>query len=68
MWDVKRGFDRLERGGRCRHHSVIEESDRLDTAKLRAAVQLGDLEDEQISNQVASQLLDEIAGGGSGTT
>ncbi len=69
MLDVKRDFDRPKRGGRCRAHSlVIEEGDRWDTAKLRAAVQLGDLEDEQISDQVASQLLDEIAGSSSGTT
>ena len=46
----------------------LEERDGPDAAKLGAAVQAGDLEDEEISDQVASQLLDESAGGSGGTT
>jgi hypothetical protein len=45
----------------------LEKSDRLHTAKLRAAIQDGDLKDEEVSDQIASQLLDERASSSSGT-
>ena len=45
----------------------LEQSDRLDTAKLGAAVQHGDLEDEEVPDQVTPELLDESASSSSGT-
>lgn len=45
----------------------LEQSDRLDTAKLGAAVQHGDLEDEEVPDQVTPELLDEGASSSSRT-
>lgn len=62
-------FDGFERRVRCRPLLVrLEESDRRHTAKLGAAVENWNLEDEEISHQFASQLLDEGSGSSSGTT
>jgi hypothetical protein len=64
-----RWFDQLGCRCRCRPSLVcLKKGDRLDTAKLRAAIQDGDLEDEEVSDQFASQLLDERASSSSGTT
>ena len=49
-------------------NSFVEESDGRDVAELGAAIQTGNLKDEKISDQLASQLLDEGAGSSSGTT
>lgn len=46
----------------------VKERDRLDTAKLGAAIQDADLENEEISDQLATQLLDESAGSSSRAT
>jgi hypothetical protein len=44
----------------------LEESDRLDTVELGAAVEEGDLKNEEITDQITTQLLDEGAGSSSG--
>jgi hypothetical protein len=44
----------------------LEESDRLDTIKLGAAVEEGDLKNEEITDQITAQLLDERASSSSG--
>lgn len=44
----------------------LEESDRLDTVELGAAVEEGDLKNEEITDQITAQLLDERASSSSG--
>lgn len=44
----------------------LEESDRLDTVELGAAVEKGDLQNEEIADQIATQLLNERASSSSG--
>lgn len=61
-------FDGRERMVRYRHLLVLEECDGRHTAKLGAAVEEGDLENEEISHQLASELLDEGPGSSRGTT
>jgi hypothetical protein len=46
----------------------VKERDRLDTVKLGTAIQDADLENEEISDQLAAQLLDESAGSSSRAT
>lgn len=54
---------------RCQPSLVrLEQSNGRDAAKLGTAVQDGNLEDEEISDQVASQLLDQRSGSSSGAT
>ena len=46
----------------------LEESDGWNTTKLGAAVKNANLEDEEVSDQFTSKLLDEFSGGSSGST
>lgn len=46
----------------------VEQGHDGDVVQLLAALEEGDLNDEEVANQLAPELLDEVAGGGGGTT